>query len=405
LYLFHNDSDAASEMASPTGIESFDRALAGLVALTFAISLGESSIVPVLPLFRSEYGLSGLETGAVLSATTLAMLAVSVPAGLVAARVGSRLVLAASIGLLVVGMLGIAMSPGLEWLLLSRAVFGIAAGVVWTIAPTLAAGGGRGAAGTGWLIASAGAGWLVGPVAAGVLAERYGVGAPFLVLAVVAAPLALVPALDRSPQTPIVVGRLRAALGAARRERRIRGATVAIALLGAITGAGGLLAPLVLAGNGLSVGAIGLLIGLSAIVFTLSGALATRLPAARVDVRLVGGAVVVLALAWVIPAISISTEAIVVFLVLSAASRALLNTVVYALARVAVPSESLAAPVTGVMNSAWAATALAAPIAAAVVVGGAGVRVAFAITATVGLVAAAWMLLPRPFAAPASSAA
>jgi predicted MFS family arabinose efflux permease len=382
-------------------IDRTDRGLLGLAALTFAISLGESSIVPVLPLLRAEHGLSALETGAVLSATTLAMLAVSLPAGLVAARVGPKRVLLAAVALLAVAMLGVGLAPGLAWLLLARAVFGVAAGAVWTIAPVLAAADGRGAGGTGWLIAAAGAGWLVGPVGAGTLAQSAGVGAPFLLLAVVVVPLGLVLAFDRSAEPAFAVGKLRAALGVARRERSIVGATVAIALVGAVTGASGLLAPLVLAGNGLSVRTIGLLFGLSAIVFTVGGALATRLPAARVDGRLVAASVLVLALAWVIPAVSVSTGAIVAFLLVSAASRALLNTIVYALARAAVPHEALAAPVTGMMNAAWAATALAAPVAVGLAVGGVGVRVAFAATAAVGLAAAAWLLVPRSAATPA----
>ncbi len=386
-------------------IATLDRSLAGLVSLTFAVSLGEASIVPLLPMIKAQHGLTGLQTGAVLSATTVAMLVVSLPAGMAAARVGPRRVLVAAVVLLAVGLVAVSLAPGLGALLAARAVFGLAAGTVWTIAPVLAAGEGRGARGTGWLVASAGAGWLVGPVSAGVIAGSYGAGLPFLILGLAVAPLVLVPVLDRSPHPTFEVGRLRAALGVARRERAVGGATIAIALLGGVSGAGGLLAPIVLAGNGLSVGAIGLLLGLAAVVFTASGVLATRLPAARIDVRLVGTALLVLALTLAIPAVSLSTGAIVAFLLVSAACRALLNTAVYALARMSVPNDALAAPVTGVMNTAWASMALAAPIAAGLAIGGVGARFAFAVTAAAGLLAAVVILMPRRLPRPVAATA
>jgi len=130
-------------------------------------------------------------------------------------------------------------------------------------------------------------------------------------------------------------------------------------------------------------------------VWTVGGVLSARVPAARIDVRLLGGAAAVLASAWLIPVVSLSTVAVLGFLLLSAASRSLLNTIVFALARLAVPSEALAAPIVGVMNVAWATMALAAPLAAGVAIGGAGARWAFVVTAAAAFAVAAWMLAPR----------
>ena len=110
-----------------------------------------------------------------------------------------------------------------------------------------------------------------------------------------------------------------------------------------------------------------------------------------------GVAAAVLANRLADPAISLSTIAVVGFLVCSAACRAVLNTVVYALARLNVPSEALAAPIVGVMNVAWAAMALSAPIAAGVAVSGVGARWAFMATALAGFAVAAWMLAPRRY--------
>lgn len=378
-----------------TRLAGTDRGLLIVAVLAFATSVADSSIVPLLPAVRRSLHLSPLETGSILSATTLMMLAAAVPIGLAAGRFGSRRLLVASAIVLPASLLGQALATDLATFLVARAAFGISFGIVWTVGPALASAAGRGASGTGKVIAVSGLGWLVGPIVVGVLADLFGYRAPLVVLAVLTVPLAVAVARDRSVEARVPVGRLRDALGAARRVRALGGATLVTGLLGVVTGVGGLVAPLLLAANGLSAGAIGSAVALSAVVWIAAGALSTRLPSARIDVRLVGGASALLALAWLIPVASLSTLAIVGFLVLSAGVRAVLNTVTYALAGLNVPTEALAAPIVGVMNVAWASMALASPLAAGVVVSGIGAKWAFVATAAVGFAVAAWMLVPR----------
>ena len=100
-----------------------------------------------------------------------------------------------------------------------------------------------------------------------------------------------------------------------------------------------------------------------------------------------------------IPVVSFSTAAVIGFLVFSAGARAVLNTVVYALARSRAPSEAVVTPIVGVMNVTWAATALAAPLVAGAALSAGGAKWAFVATATVGFAVAAWMLVPQPRAA------
>ena len=274
----------------PSRLLRADRGLLTVIALAFATSLGDAAIIPVLPEIRDGFGLSGVETGMLLSATTLAMLGVAVPVGLLAGRLGTRRLLLTSATLLPLSMLGQALAPGLGTLLVARLVFGLSFGILWTIGPALAAGGGRGPAGTGKLIAASGAGWLVGPVFAGVVSDLLGYRVPFFVIAALCVPLTLVLACDRSvaPYAP----RLPPARRRCRRAQRAgaRGRDARTALLGVVTGVSGLVAPLVLSNNGLSAGAIGAAIALSAVVWIVGGALATRLPSASIDVRLVGPA-------------------------------------------------------------------------------------------------------------------
>ncbi len=383
----------------PVRLARSDRGFVAVVALTFATSVGGSAVIPILPAIRGAFGLSGLQTGALLSAETLVMLATAVPVGLVAGRVGAHRLLGACAVLLPVSMLGQALAGGLASLLLARGLFGLCFGILWTVGPAVAAGGGRGVGGTGRLMAASGAGWLVGPALSGAAADAFGYRMPFFAIAVLAVPLALavVLGLDRAPTEAAPSGRLRDAMALTRRDRSIAGVTVTSALLGVVAGVSGLIAPLVLAANGLSASAIGIVVALSAVVWICAGALSSRVPAVRIDARLVGAAVAALGLTWLIPVFSLSTFAVVGFLLVSAAFRSLLGAVIFIIpVRLAVASEAHAAPVIGVMNTAWAAMALAAPLAAGIVVGGADVRWAFFCTAVVGLGVAAWILVPRP---------
>jgi len=376
-----------------------DRGLFAVSALAFASAASDAALLPILPTLQERFGLSGSQTGALLSTATLVTLATSVPIGLLVGRIGSRRLLLASAALLPVSLLVLGLANGPAMLMAARAIFGLSFGILWTIAPAVAAGSGRGAAGAGRLIAAAGTGWLVGPLLAGAVTDAWGYRAAFVTIAVLTLPLVAMIARAGAGEDRAPAARLHEAIAAAGRERALRGSLLVIALLGVVTGVSGLLAPLVLADNGLSAGGIGAVIALAAVIFTAGGALSTRIPSARIDVRLVGAAAAVLGATFVIPIVSFSTFAVVGFLVFSAGARAVLNTVVYALARSHVPSEALATPIVGVMNVAWAAAALAAPLAAGVALGAGGAKWAFVATAVTGLAVGAWMLRPQPRAA------
>ena len=380
-----------------------DRALFAISTLAFASAVADAALLPVLPTLQERFGLSGAQTGALLSAATIVTLAASVPIGLLAGRLGSRRLLLASAALLPVSLLVQGLADGLGMLMAGRAVFGLSFGILWTIAPAVAAGSGRGAAGTGRLIADAGAGWLVGPVLSGAVTDVWGYQAAFVAIAVLTLPLVAALAADRTEEDRAPAARLRDAIAAAGNERALGGAMLVTALLGIVTGVSFLLAPLVLASNGLTAGGIGAVIALSAVIFTAGAAVSTRIPSWRIDVRLVGAAAAMVSATFLIPIVSFSTFAVIAFLVFSAGARAVLNTVVYALARAHVPTEALATPIVGVMNVTWAAAALAAPLAAGVALSAGGAKWAFVATATTGFAVAAWMLLPQPRAVASAS--
>ena len=123
-------------------------------------------------------------------------LAASVPIGLFAGRIGSRRSLLASAALLPLSLVVLGLADGLATLIAGRALFGLSFAILWTVAPAVAAGSGRGAAGTGRLIAAAGAGWLVGPVLSGVMTDVWGYRVAFVAIALLTLPLVV----RRSPE-------------------------------------------------------------------------------------------------------------------------------------------------------------------------------------------------------------
>jgi len=181
--------------------------------------------------------------------------------GVAANRFGTRVPLVIASILIPLALVGQALAGSLPLLLAARFTFGISFGIIWVIAPARAAAGGRGASGTGPLIAASGLGWFVGPVVAGVVADAAGWRVALMVLATMALPL--IPLVLRYAE-PRLDGRrlesqrLRQAFGVVRGNRVIAGAVLVSALLGIVSGASGLLLPAAFADNGLSSGRIGL---------------------------------------------------------------------------------------------------------------------------------------------------
>jgi MFS transporter, DHA1 family, purine base/nucleoside efflux pump len=379
-------------------MKRFDLELRVLLALAFVNGIADSSIVPLLPSIRADLGLSSVEVGMLLATTTLAMLLAAMPIGFAVNRFGTRRLLLLAAALMPLALVEQALAGSLPTILGARLLFGLSFGILWVIGPARAASGGRGAGGTGPLIAASGAGWLVGPMVAGGLADAADWRLASAALAIVTLPLIAIVAKYAAPRQDGVrleSLRLPAAFALLRHNRTVAGAALVSALLGVVNGVSGLLVPLALAGNGLSAGEIGLAFGISAAVWIASATLVGRLRASAVHLRGVGIVIAVLAGAWLIPALRLSTLALVAFLVVSAGCRSTINALVYAVGARA--SSGTSAPmVIGVMNLAWAVMALATPLVAGLAEGSSGVRVAFATTGAIVLGVALVMLAPRP---------
>jgi predicted MFS family arabinose efflux permease len=378
--------------ADPEGMGLVPPSLRPLVLLALANAAGDAAIVPLAPAIRDDLGLSGVELGALFATTTLAVLLTSVPAGQLAARVGSRPLLLGSSLLAPLALGLMAASPSLSLLLAGRIAFGVAFAVFWSVAPAVAASRLPGASGSGPIVAASGVGWLAGPLVAGLLADVAGWRLPLVVIAVLSAPVALsftrtVPRASVARPVP-----LRATAGLIASSATVAWAIATAALLGAVTGAIGVLVPTVLAENGLTAAGIGSAVAVASAVWVGAGLLASRIGGARIDVRLVGGAVAALAVCWALPLASLSSVAVVGFLVLAAACRALLGSVVYPLASGEAGGEAATASLSGVLNLAWALAALVAPLLAGAAVEQGAVRAAFAVVAALAALVAAGML-------------
>jgi MFS family permease len=155
-----------------------------IYALFLVCGIAQAAIVPLLPRLSSTYGLSPSETGLLLALPGLATLAVSVPAGVLADRIGARRCTVIAGAVLAVSCLAQA-APSLAALLAGRALFGVAYGVVWTTGVAWLAqidaehGGSR----VGPSVTCASVGVMLGPAIGGVLAGAGATALPFLLIA------------------------------------------------------------------------------------------------------------------------------------------------------------------------------------------------------------------------------
>ncbi|HEU5264666.1 MAG TPA: MFS transporter, partial [Gaiellaceae bacterium] len=114
------------------------RSIVPIYALILLETLVWIAILPLAPTFAAELDLSGVETGMILAAASLAALVVAFPLGLLADRLGARRVTIASACLFTLATLGQGLAGEFWSLLAARGAFGVAFGAMW-------------GAGTAWL--------------------------------------------------------------------------------------------------------------------------------------------------------------------------------------------------------------------------------------------------------------
>ena len=366
----------------------------GLVLLETLVWI---AIVPLAPTFASEFGLSPVETGAILSAASLAALVVALPFGRLADRIGARRVTIASAALFTLSTLGQGLAKEFWTLLLARALFGLAFGTMW-------------GAGAAWLSDSlsderragalaatttvSGIGFTTGPVFAGALADRFSTGTPFLVVAVAAAFVTAALVLAAPAATGVTTHEpLRQVLRATRKDELVLAAIVIISLIGLVGGGVNLLVPLRLRDNGVSAGQIGLLFSAASAVYTVVSALVARLGGRAATLRFGGiaalgtGGSVLLVLA------STTTAAAVAFVLLRAPFWSSMDTIILPLAAAGAHRSLIGrGSVMGLLTVGWAAASTAGPLIAGAVAGAFGDEAAFALMILWCVLAGSWLV-------------
>jgi MFS family permease len=366
-------------------------------ALVFAAGVMQSALAPLGPLYAADLHLSHVQVGTLFAAASVTMVLVAVPIGVVTDRLGPRRLTVAAALLVTLSALGQGLARDFWLLLGARALFGVAFGAVWTAGPALLVegGGARRRSPLGAVIPVAGASQAVGPAFAGIAAARFGLAVPFVAIAVVAAaaagwlvlaPAALAP--DRAEPLE-----LRAMLRAARDNPLVLGAAAMMAAGGFSNGLASLLVPLRLRDNGVSVGAVGTILGAAALVYLVGGLIAGRVGRRLVTPTAAGIAVLALGLTLVLPALGTATWVLVAFLLARSACTGVTSTIAYPLASAGAAATGLGAGAAiGLVNGAWATSTVVAPLVGGAVSQAASDRLAFALLVPFVLAAGTWLL-------------
>jgi DHA1 family multidrug resistance protein-like MFS transporter len=363
------------------------RVLFFLYAFHLLVAADGNALVPLIPTYSTRFGLSVFDAGMLVGAPALAMLVLSLPVGLLSDRVGARAVTIAASALLTVSALGQSLASSYWVLVGSWALFGITSAIIYTAAPAWMAAAApphRRVVVLGGVATFAGLGLAIGPAFSGLLAEHFGAGSPFLVVAVVAAVVTLGLFLQPTARAASVAP-VRGSLHALLRERH--GASV-LALMFFVGGLGGivnLLVPLQLHRDGLGAGAIGIAFTAATVLFVLTSIRVARL-GDRVSLLAASGvASLGLGAALLLPVLAGSALLLIVFLVLRAPLWSVVSTISNPLCA---RGAELAGVGTGfglaVMNLCWAAGNLGGPLAGGALAGAVGDRPVFAAVALTG---------------------
>ena len=164
---------------------------------------GQGVIGPVLPLYAKNFGVSATVVGLTLTVFALARLILNVPAGMIADRFGRRILLIGGPILTSIGMFGSGFAGDIWSLLIWRFIAGggsafyMSGALIYLIDIAPSDRRARYVATNQWALS---VGVALGPGIGGLVAERWGLAAPFHVVGVIAL-IAAAYAIFRLPET------------------------------------------------------------------------------------------------------------------------------------------------------------------------------------------------------------
>ena len=185
-----------------TKLQEFEKLLV-LCFATFLVMAGQGVIGPVLPLYAKNFGVSATVVGLTLTVFALARLILNVPAGMIADRFGRRILLIGGPILTSIGMFGSGFAGDIWSLLIWRFIAGggsafyMSGALIYLIDIAPSDHRARYVATNQWALS---VGVALGPGIGGLVAERWGLAAPFHVVGVIAL-VAATYAIFRLPET------------------------------------------------------------------------------------------------------------------------------------------------------------------------------------------------------------
>lgn len=337
--------------------------------LMMLASVAQFAVFPLLPQLERTLGVSSFGLAILVAVPTVVMIGGAVPAGRLCDRWGARSVSCVGATLLAASC-GLQTASALVPFASGRVVFGLAMTALWTGGPAwLHASWPHSTARVGAVVTSAAAGTIAGPTLSGLVADRLGVGWPFLLTGVACAVVAVAVLLGRGGRPNRSWPRPEPPQSSAADLLRSPEATAALSAMvavGVASGAIQFLMPLQLGRTGHSASAIGGVLCAAGLVYVVSSTTTTRSRETTVTTYAVVMGCVVMGL-LILPAAfgNRSTWILVGCLLLFTVPRAVLNTLAY---RLAARSNMAAAGnigfVVGSLNLVWSAAASAGPLGA-----------------------------------------
>jgi MFS family permease len=355
------------------------RTLLALYALILVGEVAWQQLVPLAPDLKQALGLDATRTGILLAATPLAIVAVSLPAGLATDRLGAAwLTVAATI---VCGLACVAqgvLSDSYVALIVCRIVFGLGFAVIWTAGLTWltdAAGIEQRARTLSITIALAGISSFLGPGFAGLLSERTGPGLPFTLagIALLALAVLLVAPARSASQVAVEHSPLRDSIARAVRSPLAVAGLVTMTAGGLAMSAINLLVPLDLDARGMGSAGIGAVYAVSACFFTFTSVVGARMGNRIASPALGGVTLLGLSALTVLPFLRDDAASIIAFVLARAPFTALLFASAFAVGLVGADEAAVGrGAMMGLLNLVWAAASFAGPPLAGVLRDNAG---------------------------------
>jgi MFS family permease len=376
------------------------RRLIALVSLLVAVDLMLwSAIVPLIPHYRSELGLTKIESGWLVAAFSLAVVVVAIPVGHLADRIGARRVVAVGGVAMAAATLGLGFADSFWLLLAARAVQGVGdaavwgAGVAWVAARAPAD---RRGEAVSFSNAAAVAGVITGPFIGGIATSTFGIRPTFSAVAAVSLALALWALAETDVQAePERRVSVRAAITAAFSESLILASVVMILAVSVIGGALQVLVPLHLSAEGVARSGIGAAYSVGA-MFGAVAIIASGRAGDRIGrIPLAAGACAVLAVLSGLLALPLGVGLVVAVVIAVGPVQSILYAVGYPLSADGADRAQLGHGIAiGIVNLTWGVGAVVGPIAGPGAAQVLGDRASYILLALLAAVAAAAIAAP-----------